>query len=126
LDAHAEERIMAASGSEKRERQITLKARFNDAEAALVREQAGRAGVSVASLIRYAVLDQTPLRKARAPTVDHEAAAQLLGRLGQCAAALRQAAEADNKRVNTALIKAAHRDLADMRCALFEALGRKP
>lgn len=117
---------MAGSGSENRKRNITLKSRFNDAEAALIREQAGRAGVSVASLIRYAVLDQTPLRKSRAPTIDHEAVAQLLGKLGQCAAALREAAATDNQAVNSALIDAAHRDLADMRCALFEALGRQP
>lgn len=91
-----------------------------------MREQAGRAGVSVASLIRYAVLDQTPLRASRSPTLNHEAAAQLLGRLGQCAAALREAAGSDNSAVNSALIDAAHRDLAEMRVALFEALGRLP
>lgn len=46
---------MTHSGSENRQRQVTLKARFTDAEAALIREQADRAGVTVASLIRYAV-----------------------------------------------------------------------
>jgi len=117
---------MAGSGSENRKRQITLKARFNDQEAALIKEQADRAGVSVAAVIRYAVLDQTPLRKSRAPTVNHEKAAQLLGVLGQCAAALRQAAEADQNGKNAAQIEAAHRDLAEMRVALFEALGREP
>lgn len=117
---------MSGSGSENRKRQITLKARFNDQEAALVREQADRAGVSVASLIRYALLDQTPLRAARSPTVNYELAAQLVGRLGQCAAALRQAAEADNPQINAALIEATHRDLAEMRTVLFEALGRQP
>lgn len=117
---------MAKSGSEKRQRQITLKARFNDQEAALIKEQADRAGVTVASVIRYAVLDIPPLRAARSPTVKQELAAQLLGRLGQCAEALRQAAEADNPAINEALIEAAHRDLAEMRAALFEALGRQP
>lgn len=114
------------AGSEKRKRQNTLKARFNDQEAALIKEQADRAGVSVASLIRFAVLDIPPPRATRSPTVDHEAAAQLLGRLGQCAAALQQAADADNQAINSALIEAAHRDLAEMRCVLFEALGREP
>jgi hypothetical protein len=114
------------AGSEKRQRQITLKARFNDQEAALIKEQADRAGVSVASLIRFALLDLSPLRASRQPTVNHEAAAQLLGRLGQCATALRQAAEAGNQAINAALIDAAHRDLAEMRVALFQALGREP
>jgi hypothetical protein len=124
LDTHLIERIMA--GSEKRQRQIMLKARFNDQEAALIKEQADRAGVSVASLIRYAVLDIPPPRATRSPTVDHEAAAQLLGRLGQCAAALQQAADAGNPKINSALIDAVHRDLAEMRVALFQALGREP
>lgn len=117
---------MAGSGSENRQRQIALKARFNGDEAALIREQADRADVSVAALIRYAVLDQTPLRASRRPTVNHKAVAQILGRLGQCAAALRQAAEADNQGINAALIDAVHRDLAEMRVALFQALGREP
>jgi len=114
------------AGSENRQRQITLKARFNDQEAALVTEQADRAGVSVAALIRFAVLGQTPLRKSRAPTINHAQAAQLLGRLGQCAEALRRAAEADQSGKNADPIEAAHRDLAEMRVALFEALGREP
>lgn len=117
---------MGRSGSEKRQREITLKARFNDEEAALIREQAERAGVSVASLIRFAVLDQTPLRASRRPTVNHEMAARLLAQLGQCATALPQATEADNGAVHAALTEAAQRDLADMRAALFEALGRQP
>lgn len=117
---------MARSGNENRRRQITLKARFNDAEAALVREQADRAAVSVASLIRYAVLDQSPLRASRTPNVNRELAAQLLARLGQCAEALRQAADADNQQINSALIDAAHRDIAEMRTVLFEVLGREP
>lgn len=117
---------MAGSGSENRQRQHIHKARFNDQEDALIREQASRAGVSIASLIRFALLDETPLRASRRPSINHEAATQLLGRLGQCAAALRQAAEADNPGINSALIDAAHRDLAEMRVALFQALGREP
>lgn len=117
---------MARSGSENRQRQITLKARFSDQEAALIQQQAERAGVSVASLIRFAVLGQEPPRASRRPSVNHEAAAQLLGRLGQCTAALREASQTDNPAVNTALIEAAHRDLAEMRTALFLALGRQP
>ena len=117
---------MAGSGTENRQRQITLKARFNELEAALIKEQADRACVSVASLIRYALLDQTPLRSSRRPSINHETAGQLLAGLGQCASALRQAAEADNQQINSALIDAAHRDLAEMRTVLFETLGREP
>ena len=117
---------MAGSGSEKRQRRVTLKARFNDQEAALIREQADRAGVSVAAVLRYAVLDLPPPRASRRPSLKRQDAAQILGRLGQCAEALRQASTSDNAAVNDAMIEAIHRELADMRVALFEALGRQP
>lgn len=117
---------MASSGSENRQREITLKARFNDREAALIKEQADRAGVSVAALIRYALLDQTPLRATRRPSVNHQSAAQLLGQIGPLKSALMQAADgADGKRLE-AEIAAACRDIADMRVALFQAMGREP
>ncbi len=111
------------SGSEKRERAIQLKARFTDAEATLIREQAERAGVSVAAVIRYAVLDQKPIRASRSPTIEKETAARLLAGLGQCATALRKAADDS---ADPAVIEAAQRDLAEMRSVLFEALGRQP
>ena len=117
---------MSGSGSENRQRQITLKARFTEAEAALIETQAERAGVSVAALIRFALLDQEPLRASRRPTVERTQASQLLARLGTCAEALRQAAAAGNPAVNGALIDAATRDLAEMRNALFTAMGRAP
>lgn len=117
---------MPGSGSENRQRQITLKARFSDDEAALIREQAARAGVPVASLIRYAVLGVPPLRASWEPQINHELAAQLIGRLGQVAAALRASAGTGSSAGVDARIEAAHRDLAEMRTVLFEALGREP
>jgi hypothetical protein len=117
---------MARSGSEKRQREITLKARFNDAEAALVREQAGRAGVSVASLIRFAVLNQTPLRASRRPVMEREEIAQLIGNIGLLKSALLKAADGAASERCRQDIEAACRDIADMRVALFEALERAP
>lgn len=111
------------SGSEKRERAIQLKARFTNAEAALIREQADRAGVSVAAVIRHAVLGQTPLRASRNPNIEKETAARLLASLGQCASALRKSAD---ESADPAVVEAVHRDLAEMRSVLFEALGRQP
>lgn len=117
---------MASSGSEKRQRDITLKARFNGPEAALIKEQADRAGVSVAALIRFAVLGQTPLRASRRPSVSHCDAAQLLGQIGPLKSALLEAAQASQSETVKAEIAAACRDIADMRVALFEAMGREP
>lgn len=113
----------ARSGSEKRERDIQLKARFTGEEAALIREQADRAGVSVAAVIRYAVLDQKPIRATRSPTIEQETAARLIAGLGACASALRNAAD---ENADPAVVEAAHRDLAEMRDVLFRALGRQP
>jgi hypothetical protein len=117
---------MSGSGSEKRRRQVTLKARFTDAEAALIREQAERAGVSVASVIRHAVLGEPPLHASRQPAVNEQTAARLLGKMGQLASALRGCAVASDRGNIDPLIEAAHRDIAEMRNEIFEALGREP
>lgn len=117
---------MARSGSENRQRRIILKARFDDSEAALIRERAERAGVSIAALIRFALLNQTPPRASRRPPLGREAAAQILGQIGPLKSALMQAASAAEDEQLAREIEAACRDIADMRVALFEALGREP
>jgi hypothetical protein len=114
---------MARSGSENRQRPVTLKARFTREEAALVTEQAARAGVSVAAVIRFAVLDQKPLRASRKPLVEQEVAARLLAQLGLIASSLR---EAELTGLNVMAIEAAQRDLGEMRNLLFEALELEP
>ena len=47
-------------GTEKRQRNCVLKARFNNQEAAAVRELADRAGQSVGSLLRQTLLNIPP------------------------------------------------------------------
>ena len=79
---------MSRSGSDIRQRGETLSARFNDQEADAVRQMADRAGTSVASVIRYAVLNQPIPRATRRPTVNHEMAARVLGELGRVARSL--------------------------------------
>lgn len=116
---------MAGSGSEKRRRQQVRKARFTDEEAALIDAQAAKAGVSVAELIRYAVLGVPPLRATRHPTMDDEIAAKLLGNLGVIASALRGRNGAPGAKLDPE-IEAACRDISEMRAVWFEAFGRKP
>jgi hypothetical protein len=82
--------------------------------------------VSVASVIRYGVLEQTPLRASRQPKISEENVARLLGKMGQIASALRGCAGAGDPAKTDPRLEAAHRDLAEMRLALFEALGREP
>lgn len=114
------------SGSENRQRTIALSVRLTPDEAALVQETAGRVGVSVAGLIRYALLQSSPPRASRVPTLGKEEAARLLGTLGMLAVALKEAAGTGGAGFDTARVNAMQSDLADMRAALLEALGRSP
>lgn len=115
---------MATSGSEKRERKRTMSVRLTDGEAAFIKACANAAGVSVSAYVRHAALHVKPLRKSRTPPVDRTAAAQLLGQIGLLATTLRDATERADQAEIAAVIEAVHRDLAEMRTVLFEALGR--
>jgi len=117
---------MAGSGSETRRRQVPLKARFTGEEAALIAEQAERAGVSVASLIRHAVLGQSPVRASRQPQVKTQEIARLIGELGALKSALREAAATGATRECARQIEAASRDISEICRAALEALGRSP
>lgn len=117
---------MAGSGSEKRRRKITFKVRATEEEAALIREQAARAGVSVASVFRYGVFDQPPLRKSRQPTINEELGSQLLGMLGRYTAALKLAAARGTPGLCDEEVKAVCRDNAELRRVWFEAFGKEP
>lgn len=114
------------SGSETRKRPAVLQARFTAEEAAGVRAKADRAGMTVGSLIRSAVLSAEPPRATRRPSVNHQAVARMLGELGRVAEAFRQAAKAADPARSHALIDAAARDLSELRTVCFEALGREP
>ncbi|KUO69411.1 MAG: hypothetical protein APF80_08325 [Alphaproteobacteria bacterium BRH_c36] len=114
------------SGSETRQRTAVLQARFTEAEAGAIRASAERAGMSIGTYIRSALLETEPPRATRRPTVNHKAVSRLLGELGRVAEAFRQAAEAADQRQSHALIDAASRDLSELRTVCFEALGREP
>jgi hypothetical protein len=114
------------SGSENRQRTIALSVRLTPDEAALVHATAGRVGVSVAGLIRYALLQSSPPRASRVPTLGKEEAARLLGTLGTVASALKEAAQSGGAGFDPARVNAMQSDLADMRAVLLETLGRSP
>lgn len=115
-----------ASGSDTRQRQKTLSARFNEQEAEAIRQMADRAGMPVASFIRCATLNAPLPQAARRPTISHEAAARLLGELGRIAETLRAASTAGMVDVNNPHVAAALRDLSEMRSVCFQAMGRQP
>ena len=117
---------MSRSGSNTRQRQLTLSARFNVAEAEAIRQMADRTGTSVASVIRSATLNVPVPRQSRRPTVNHQAAARILGELGRIADTLRAAAASGRIDPNEPHVAAAFRDLAEMRTVCFLAMGREP
>lgn len=116
---------MSRSGSDNRQRETTLSARFDNQEAESIRDMADRAGTSVASVIRGAVL-KTQLRGTRRPTVNHEMAARILGELGRIAETLRAAVASGKADPKDPHFAAAFRDLAEMRTVCFLAMGRDP
>lgn len=118
---------MARSGSNNRQRQVRLTARFNQLEHAAIRSMADAAGVSVSTLIRHRLLGGTSVpRASRRPTVSHEVAARLLGELGRIHELLRSGIERGDLTPSHPLVATAMRDLAEMRAMCLEALGRSP
>lgn len=116
---------MAASGSERRQRTAQLVARFNEAEAAAVLARADNAGVSVAALIRHAVLHEDPPPRSRRPPADRRELAQLLGAVGRIGANVNQLAHRANAGgwPEARLIEQARDDIRWMRATLMRALG---
>lgn len=115
-----------SSGTNNRQRQSTLSARFNEQEARDIRARADRSGVSVATLLRSAVLNGAEIRATRRPTSNHEAVARLLGELGRIATVLRDGAAAGGVDPRHPAVAGALRDLSEMRLLCLQALGRKP
>lgn len=117
---------MGQSGSETRLCTKTLSLRVTEAEFASAKDQAMRARVSVAALIRQALFAQAPLRAARQPSLNDQLAAQLGGRLGALTTALNSLGDRVEDQELKHLIEALHRDHVEMRAVWFEAFGRQP
>ncbi|MFV0411153.1 MAG: plasmid mobilization protein, partial [Paracoccus sp. (in: a-proteobacteria)] len=107
-------------------RQIILKARFNEQEATLVKQQADAAGLSVSAVIRFALLDQAPLRASRKPLIDRETGGRILGTLGPMATDIRRILETGNPDASLETLQAILREISDIRAEHFENSGRTP
>lgn len=119
---------VARSGSETRERSLTVGFRAKVSERAEIAAAAARAGLSVGAYVRSRVLAAPKTRAVRQPHVDRVLLAQVLGQLGKVGSNVHQI----TKRLNFADWLAAEdvpETLAEVRAVAVEimkALGRQP
>lgn len=128
-DTEPTDRPEKRSGSETRQRTVSVAVRLTEAEHAELLRRADEVGLSVASFVRVQVLDVPPPRAARRPPIDRTMAAQVLGQLGRIGSNINQIAHAFNAGVVTpapADVAGAMAAVLDMRAACLQAMGRKP
>jgi hypothetical protein len=117
------------SGTETRQRKRMLGVRVTDAEMAEIEAQATRAGLTPSSYARSVLLSAPAPRARRRPSIEAEAMGRLLGELGKVGSNLNQIAHhmnAGRNEVSPAAMEAALSEVADIRAAILEAMGRKP
>ena len=114
------------AGSDKRKRGRLKAIRFTDAELAQLETAAQRAGLSVASYVRQVVLAAPPPRQSRRPPIERAQLARILGHVGKLGSNINQIAKYGNlgRLVDDASLKLAAADIAFIRHAIMEALGR--
>ena len=117
-------------GSERRQRGRRITIRLTEAERAALDSAAERAGLSLGSHIRKVLLEAPLPRQARRPPIEKMELARLLGHIGKIGSNINQLAREVNSDGTDAFdridFQTASDDLAAMRTALMEALGRSP
>jgi hypothetical protein len=84
-------------------------------------------GLSACAFITRQIFNHEPPRRSRRPTVNHEAVAQLLGRLAEVRDGLNAVAKGSSaSRPDTIVLEESLRQLIEIRAACFQALGRQP
>ncbi|MGZ3218572.1 plasmid mobilization protein [Paracoccus sp. T5] len=117
------------SGTETRQRSKLLQIRVTPDELAEIVAQADRAQLTPASYARSVLLSAPAPRARRRPSIEAEAMGRLLGELGKVGSNLNQIAHhmnAGRNEVSPAAMEAALSEVADIRAAILEAMGRKP
>jgi hypothetical protein len=115
-----------ASGSETRQRHHVVRLRLTDAEQAELSARAERAGLAVGAYLRQQALGGSGPRARRRLPADAAALLQLLGQVGRIGSNINQLAHAANAGgwPSALLIESAAQDVADMRAAIRQALGK--
>jgi hypothetical protein len=116
------------SGSETRQRAHVRGVRLTLQEDAMLNAKAQAAGISVGAYIRATALGDAGPRSRRRPIIERELLARLLGHLGKVGSNLNQIAAAVNSgdELDQLGLTRGLADVAAMREAVFEALGREP
>lgn len=117
---------MTGDDQDKALRTAVMRLRVSPEEAAEIRHLADRVGLSVSAYLRACGLGQKDIRAVRQPPVNRQLAARLIGELGRLSHEFRRAVDVADPADCAATIDAVHRDLAELRTLLFEALGREP
>lgn len=115
------------SGSETRKRNKLLQIRVTETELAEIEAMADRAELTPASYARSMLLDTPAPRAVRRPAVDTVQVAKLLAEIGKIGGNVNQIAHHLNAGSGSSsqAIESALADVAEMRKACMEALGRK-
>jgi hypothetical protein len=115
------------SGSENRERRNILAIRLTKSERAEIEAMADRAELTAASYARSILLDAPAPRAKRRPAVDTVQVAKLLAEIGKVGGNINQIAHQLNagKATSPNVVASALADVAEIRKACMEALGRK-
>jgi hypothetical protein len=118
------------SGTERRYRVKTIQIRVSEEELALIREDADRAGVTLASHARQVLLFAPAPRSVRRPPIDRTAIAQALAVLGPIGGDIRELVAAMKTAAPDSALAARLTEtigeLSDARDALMRALRRDP
>ncbi len=114
------------SGSETRQRTQIIATRWTPAERAELDVRAERAGLSVSAYLRQQALGGSGPRARRRPHVDAALLLDVLGQVGHIGSNINQLARAANAGgwPSTLVIENAAQDVADLRAAIRQALGK--
>ncbi len=118
------------AGSEKRKRNKLAHVRLSDEEHALLKSAADKTGLALGAYLRAAALDSPGPRAARKPPIRRQELVRLLGQIGKLGSNVNQIARAlntgDDPYGLVDDMKAASVEVAEMRAAILQALGRSP
>lgn len=117
-----------ASGTDKRQRGVTVTVRLTAEERARLDELSSRSGLAAGAFMRAATFGNPGPRAQRRPPADHEALRRILGELGHVGSNINQIARAVNTDPQGADLSALPEALAaylQIRDAIFDALGMR-